>query len=118
MAFLCLDVGLDGIVGRHERNQMVAVRLFGIDKFYLIVFHLVPFNITKITISVGFSAASALPLNLLRLLAVVVLFGLVGDSTAHGYLLAEKGDFKFPIGFLDSLDVVLFSYGFLRFHIK
>lgn len=73
--------------------------------------------ITKIRLFLDFAGGSALPLNFLHLLAVVLLFGLVGYSTPHRNLLAEHSDFKFPIRFLDSLDVVFFRYSSLRFHI-
>ena len=45
---LRLDVRLHGAVRLHEFNHLAVVRLLGVDESDLVVFHIVPFNITKI----------------------------------------------------------------------
>ena len=87
------------------------------DAVFVFLCHILFDYNTKIALFLGFTGCWALPLNLLHLLTIVVLLRLVGDSTTHRNLLAEKGDFKFPIGSFDSLNVVLLSYCFLSFHI-
>ena len=63
MFLLSLDGGLDGIVGRHESDHIVVVRFFRIDERDLVVFHAVPFNITKITLFCESSLSLALNLG-------------------------------------------------------
>ena len=47
---LCLDSRFHCIFRFHECDKAVAVRLVEIDEFYLKMFHIVPFNNTKITL--------------------------------------------------------------------